>query len=101
MTVDVLPDDVLEEIFFYVNVGGVYFEQYLWHALVHVCRRWRYLMFASPRHLNIRLAYDGNQPTSKVLDVWPVLPLKLLSSPSGHSKSDQRWGNLVAALESE
>jgi len=42
----------------------------------------------------------------EVLDAWPVLPVILRSNnilPNGlrHPKSDQRWNNMVAALESE
>jgi len=106
VTIDVLPDDVLVEIFFYVNIrGGVIPNP--WHALVHVCRRWRYIVFASPLRLNLQLEYGGHRPMSEVLDVWPVLPVKLISGveilPSGlpHPRSDQRWNNIVAALESE
>jgi len=110
MRIDVLPDDVLVEIFFYVNNGDGQWDwdsvANPWHALVHVCRRWRCLVFGSPRRLNLRLEYEGRRPISEVLDAWPVLPILLLSRaenlPSGfpHPKSDQRWNNVVAALES-
>ena len=57
--IDVLPDDVLLEIFdFYMNVDVFYEdkrETEAWQTLVHVCRRWRYLVFGSPRRLNLRL----------------------------------------------
>src|SRR5712672_700187 len=99
VTIDVLPDDVLVEIFtFYVNIDDLYPPLNPWHALVHVCRRWRYLVFASPRRLNLRLAYGGHGPMSEVLDAWPVLPVMLIS---GLADSYQRWCNWVAALESE
>src|SRR5712672_2563621 len=99
MTIDVLPDDVLVEIFFYVNLRGWDLEmQNSWHALVHVCRRWRYLVFASPRRLNLQLGYHGHGSMSEVLDAWPVLPVMLIS---GLADSYQRWCNWVAALESE
>src|SRR5712672_2555521 len=106
MTIDTLPDEVVVEIFdFYiiVNDRGSYTPLNTWHALVHVCRRWRYLVFASPRRLNLRLAYHGHRPISEVLDAWPVLPITLISrlESSELPKSDQRWDNLVAALESE
>jgi hypothetical protein len=100
-----LPDDVLVEIFdFYVNIEILLdTPQMTWHALVHVCRRWRYLVFASPRRLNLRLEYGGHGPMSEVLDAWPVLPVILISRAANlpDPKSDQRWDNMVAALESE
>jgi len=63
-----------------------------------VCRRWRYLVFASPRHLNLRLEYRGHRPMSEVLDIWPVLPISLISA---FGPSNKRWDNTVVALESE
>jgi hypothetical protein len=91
-----LPDDVLVEIFYFSQciVNPVWFGDNTWHALVHVCRRWRYLVFASPRHLNLRLEYRGHRPMSEVLDAWPDLPISV-------SNRDRRWwDNTVAALES-
>ena len=95
MTIDTLPDEVVVEIFdFYiiVNDRGSYTPLNTWHVLVHVCRRWRYLVFASPRRLNLRLAYHGHRPISEVLDAWPVLPITLISrlESSELPKSDQR-----------
>jgi len=102
MTIDVLPDDVLVKIFFFVNIRSWDMKmQNPWHALVHVCRRWRYLVFASPRHLNLRLEYGGHRPMSDVLDAWPLLPVTLVSMPSGYGKSFRRWDNRVGALKSE
>ena len=53
-SIDMLPDDVLLEIFdFFVEEEGrgpkVDFEE--WHTLVHVCRRWRSVVFKSPHRL--------------------------------------------------
>jgi F-box-like len=104
VTVDILPDDVLVEIFnFYIDIGGRlwYPLENTWHALVHVCRRWRYLVLTSPRRLNLQLKYGGHRPLSKVLGVWPVLPVILVSSDFYHPESDHRWDNRVAALESK
>src|SRR5712672_4690556 len=98
VTIDVLPDDVLVEIFtFYVNIDDLYPPLNKWHALVHVCRRWRYLVFVSPRRLNLRLKYGGHRPMSEVLGAWPVLPIILIFR---HLNLHQRWHNWVAALES-
>jgi len=94
-----LPNDVLLEIFFYVNIRDWSICPVdPWHTLVHVCRRWRHLVFASPQRLKLRLMYRGYRPISKVLDVWPVLPVSLISLLD---QSDQQWDNFVAALESE
>jgi len=98
-----LPDDVLVEIFnsYVKTYCHWYIRQNAWHALVLVCRRWRYLVFASPRSLNLRLDYSGYGPMSEMPDAWPVLPVILVSGIHQHPISGQRWDNMVSALESE
>ena len=49
-------------------------EEDAWHTLVHVCRRWRYFVFGSPRRLNLRLLCM-NRRLAKTLDTWPELPI--------------------------
>ena len=39
-----------------------------WQSLVHVCRRWRCLVFESPRRLNLRLVCAQGTP-ARQLDV--------------------------------
>jgi hypothetical protein len=94
ITINDLPDDVLLAIFeFYVakhqalpdfidfidfiadldRERGMEIE--LWQSLVHVCRRWRGLVFASPRRLNLRLWCTPATSARMSLDVWPALPL--------------------------
>ena len=46
-----------------------------WQSLVHVCRRWRSVVFGSPRRLNLRLYCTTRTPVRDVLDIWPALPL--------------------------
>ena len=48
-----------------------------WQALVHVCQRWRSLVFGSPRRLNLRLLCNTHtqKRVRDTLDVWPALPL--------------------------
>ena len=87
-----LPDVALLEIFdFYLDEYSVS----AWHTLVHVCRKWRNVVFGSPRRLNLRLWCDENTPVRERLDVWPHLPMVIVGGGGG------RWGvnNLIAALE--
>jgi hypothetical protein len=49
-----------------------------WQSLVHVCRRWRSIVFGSPRHLNLQLVCRDTTPARDTLDVWPALPLVIL-----------------------
>jgi hypothetical protein len=94
-----LPDVALLDVFdFYVNK-----EEELedaddieeWHTLVHVCRQWRDLVFASPRRLNLRLYCEARTPVRETLGVWPLLPVII------RNYGYQEWGvdNIIAALE--
>ena len=105
VTIDNLPDDVLLAIFdFYVvPLQDLYFfdglydtirKKWSWHSLVHVCRRWRSLVFASPRRLNLRLCCMTKTPARSTLDVWPALPLLILGDVS-----ELLVDNVVAELE--
>src|SRR5712671_46862 len=98
-----LPDDVLVEIFNSYIQLHFRRNRNAWHALVHVCWRWRSLVFASPRRLNLHLDYRGHRPMLQALDTWPILPVILTSTPTQpfHMKWGQRWDNMVSALESE
>ncbi len=77
--IDVLPDDVLLDIFeFYMEMAPFYPVEMTveaWKPLVHVCRQWRNVVFGSPRRLNLRLCCTPNTPARDMLDVWPTLPL--------------------------
>ena len=75
---DTLPDDVLLAIFnSYLNEDREYsvIRARAWRSLVHVCRRWRSVVFGSPRHLDLQLVCTGRTPTRDRLDIWPTLPL--------------------------
>ena len=98
MRIDVLPDDVLLEIFdFYMNMypsNGWKPEIEAWKSLVHVCRRWRTLVLGSPRRLNLRLFCTPETPARDTLDVWPALPLLII----GMTSLTPRVDNVIAAL---
>jgi F-box-like len=98
VTIRSLPDNVLLEIFdFYLNFTRNVWD---WETLVHVCRRWRYIVFGSPIRLDLRLSCTEGTPVRKLLDVWPEFPLALqLHLQSKFDNSEDRFDNLVAALE--
>ena len=99
VTIDVLPDDVLIDIFdFYL----VQLEDPLspsldwlertkaWQKLVHVCRRWRDVVFQSPRRLDLHILCTARTPMTvltEMLDTWPVLPLAIRVCPRCHTKN--------------
>ena len=75
--IDVLPDDVLLLIFGFYLDGRIWYGGIeAWQSLVHVCRRWRSLVFQSPRGLNLLLHCTPETPVKDKLDhVLPALPL--------------------------
>ncbi len=98
--IDVLPDDVLLEIFgFYMIMSpldgnsertwlGYKTGVEAWQSLVHVCRRWRNVVFGSACRLNLRLVCKPKTPARDTLDVWPALPLLILGEMSFSSGAD-------------
>src|SRR6266566_953521 len=46
-----------------------------WQTLVHVCRRWRSIVFASPHRLDLQLVVTPETPAIDTLDIWPAFPL--------------------------
>ena len=86
MTINVLPDNVLLETFdFYLgednpNQFDDGHDYDGWQTLVHVCRRWRCIVFASPRRLDLKLYCTQQRSVySKTLDIWPALPIVIFS----------------------
>jgi F-box-like len=99
-TIEALPDDVLLDIFdFYrealmLNPGKWARE---WHKLVHVCQRWRCIVFASPRRLMLHIICTVRTPVRAMLDIWPPLPIEIEVSWSGQDAPEHN--NVIAALE--
>jgi hypothetical protein len=93
MTINMLPDIALLAIFDYL--AG----RRRWHTLVHVCQKWRNLVFESPRRLNLRLCCTASTPVKETLDVWPpLLPIVVIWIDDDYSDA---WSmdNIIAALE--
>ncbi|KAI0287461.1 hypothetical protein BC826DRAFT_47585 [Russula brevipes] len=105
MAIHMLPNDVLLEIFnLFVRDDEPKPEYDVknaddWHTLVHVCQRWRNLVFASPRRLNLRLLCTGRRSVTAMLDIWPTLPI-ILSDPAEPTEQNPVYeDNIIAALE--
>jgi hypothetical protein len=88
-----LPEEILLEIFSFYVCGS--YDNHEWKTLVHVCRRWRAIVFAAPRHLNLRLVCTERTPVSEMFDIWSTLPIVL----QVNGTSDKLNDNLLAALE--
>ena len=97
-----LPDEVLLEMLdFYLveameDEEDVYSDNKMeaWQALVHVCRRWRSVVFGSPRRLKLKLVCTTETTARDTLDVWPALPLVV------QGEMDY-VDNIIALLDSE
>ena len=54
--------------------------QSTWRNLVQVCRRWRYLVFNSPSHLDLCLLLTNDSPSAHTPSHLPALPLVIYHS---------------------
>ena len=93
-----VPDEVLLDIFdFYrQDVMDSRDGNWRWRTLVHVCRRWRHIVFTSPRRLDLRLLCTTGTPVRKYLDCWP--PTFSIAIKYKHPFSQDVF-NIFVALE--
>ena len=97
-----LSDDVLLDIFdSYRNIPvRSYKFGWPWHLLVHVCQRWRQVIFTSPQRLSLQLTCTFGTPVRKNLGIWPPLPVLVdCGSYSGSPLTPNEEDNVIAALE--
>lgn len=97
--INVLPDDVLLEIFNF-HMDEDQFQPTkkgteAWVSLVHVCQRWRSVVFGSPRHLDLQLVCTPKTPVKETLNIWPPFPLLISGCVCRTSGVD----NIIAILE--
>ena len=91
-----LSNDILLTIFrYYLDSSPRY-----WPKLVHICRRWRRIVFESQRSLHLQLFCTPGMPVLKTLSFWPALPIVVEygGSPS-HLLVPEDEDNIVAALK--
>ncbi|KAH9010518.1 hypothetical protein EDB84DRAFT_1101134 [Lactarius hengduanensis] len=73
VTIDTLPDNVFLEIFdFYLRGSTMYSTGVIqprrkWQILIHVCQRWRRIIFESPRRLDLHLSCSYGTPVRRNL----------------------------------
>jgi hypothetical protein len=103
VTIGSLPDIVLLDIFESYQVrtktgsGGAKF-QWDWETLVHVCQRWRYLIFESPIRLNLQLFFSEVSPVAQLLDVWPPFPFVIQFIFNPLDDHEDSFDELITAL---
>jgi len=70
-----------------------------WYKLVHVCQRWRFVVFASPRRLDLHILCTHENQVEENLDIWPQLPIaiEVFSDTSPLPGTDV--ANIMAALK--
>ena len=66
-----------------------------WITLVHVCRKWRDIVFGSPRRLNLRLYFPARRSVKAMLDTWPPLLIDVWAFEFGIRGMD----SIIEALE--
>ena len=103
VTIGTLPDNILletfelylgKDVFDYIPTCGHNYDG--WQTLVHVCRRWRCVVFASPRRLDLKLFCTRQRSVnSRTLDIWPPMPI-VIYARNIQSKEDAT--NIIAAL---
>jgi hypothetical protein len=98
--IDILPDDVLLEIFHFYkdDPTSIRIYTWCWITLIHVCRRWRHIIFGSPQRLNLRLVCSEKTPVRRSLDIWPPFPI-IVSSYTDQTVDEGCLENVVAALK--
>lgn len=70
-----------------------------WHRLAHVCRRWRSILYTSPRRLDLQIlckSAKSGAPMKQILRTWPTLPLVLRYR--GNARSKFLPNNVMIAL---
>ena len=98
-TIEVLPEDVLLEIFDFYRLDAMVQSEgrpWKWHRLAHVCRKWRVVVFGSPRRLGLQILCEYGAPIGSILASWPTLPLVAKFIANYKSKRIPR--NVMVAL---
>jgi hypothetical protein len=79
VTFDMLPDDVLLDIFDFYRMDPTFYP-WMWVTLAHVCPRWRQVIFASPRRLDLQFLCTPRTRVRELLDFLPAMPIMISNS---------------------
>ena len=107
VTINILPDNVFLDIFDVCLRNphkSPFHRTWEWQRLVRVCRRWRQIIFASPRRLDLHLICTYGTSVRNHLSCWPALPIIVdyylyWDSDNGQSPAPDDDDNVLAALE--
>ncbi len=102
-TIDILPDDIFLDIFDSWRHNELDdelpYRPWKWDRLVHVCKRWRQIIFTSPCRLRLRLRCTHGTPVRSHLSCWPAFPIVIDYNILGKSLDPSDEGNLIGTLE--
>ena len=91
-----LPDNVLLEMFCFYQQN----QPWKWRVLVHVCRGWPQVVFASPLRLDLKIICTPTTPVRENLGIWPALPIHVEYHSYGNKfNKASNEDNIVYALE--
>lgn len=98
-----LPDDVLLDIFDFYRMDSTFYP-WTWVTLAHVCPRWRQVIFASPRRLDLQFLCTPRTRVKELLDFLPpAIPIMIsnsFDSPIPHTTLSLEDGSqIIAAIE--
>jgi hypothetical protein len=98
-----LPDDVLLDIFDFCKKNrDILRSGWKWHLLVHVCPRWRQIVFASRHRLNLQILCTSGTPAVRAnLRIWPPFPIIIDYRYSWSLIMPNDEDNVIAALDRE
>ena len=97
VTIQSVSNEVLLKIFrYYLDVSPRD-----WPRLVHTCRKWRRIAFASQEALRLQLFCTHGTPVQKTLHFWPALPIVVEYGglPTLDPPAPEDEGNIIAALK--
>ena len=72
----ILTDNILLEIFDFYRLTYGNTLSWEWHVLVHVCRRWRQIVFESPSRLHLTIRCTSKTHVEN-LGIWPAFPIAI------------------------
>jgi hypothetical protein len=90
LTIDALSDDILLCIFdSYQQESEEDDGAWPWHVLVHICRRWRRVIFAFPAQLNLQPVCKSRRDVKSAMDIWPALPIRIRADLDRSVRADE------------
>ena len=82
-----------------VSQGGEWVPERWWYKFTHVCRRWRYLVFASASYLGLCLVCTYGTPVADMLAYSPSLPLIIDYVDQARRINARDEGGIILALQ--